>query len=288
MPNYIQTLAGEALAIMPEKIDSLITASQIEITGKVSAAQPQTGGTVVVLPLYGVITQKDNWLLQAFGGTSVETFGQWIDNAVNDKSVSTIVIDVNSPGGSVYGVSELSKKIYDARSKKKIIAVVNSLMASAAAWIGTAASKVFITPSGEAGSIGVISVHTEYSKAEESAGYKTTIIKAGKYKSEGNPHEPLSDESVSAIQKRVDEYYAMFVSDLSRNRSTSKVKAVFGEGRIMGAEESVKSDLVDGIATMDEVLSKELKKQKSKYSAAAEYIEKQARYLGRDSGLCKS
>ena len=85
-----------------------------------------------------------------------EAFGAAFDRAAADSSIGAIVLNIDSPGGSVYGVEELADKIYKARGTKPVYAVANSLAASAAYWIGSAASQLYVTPSGEVGSIGVL------------------------------------------------------------------------------------------------------------------------------------
>jgi membrane-bound ClpP family serine protease len=83
----------------------------------------------------------------------------------NDPNVKAVVIDVDSPGGSVDGVAELFDQIYSARGSKPITAISNTLMASAAYWIGTAADELVVSPSGQVGSVGVYMVHDDFSKA---------------------------------------------------------------------------------------------------------------------------
>ena len=146
------------------------------------------------------------------GGTSTERLGHQIDAAVNDDSIKTIILDIDSPGGSVAGVPEVADKIFKARDKKPVVAVANSMAASAAYWIGSAAQELVVIPSGMVGSIGVISAHTDVSKFEENQGFKTTLITAGKFKAEGNMFEPLGTEALESIQSVVDEYYDSFVS----------------------------------------------------------------------------
>jgi signal peptide peptidase SppA len=209
-----------------------------------------------ILPLYGVISQKMNLMSEYSGGTSTELFGKWLDDSIADKSVGAIVIDVDSPGGSVYGVSELSRKIYNARGKKKIIAVANSLMASAAYWIASAADEIHVTSGGEVGSIGVIAVHVDRSEANKSAGLSVSYITAGKYKAEGNFDEPLDKEAKDYIQSRVDDYYSMFISDVARNRkiSSAEVASKFGQGRVVGADMAIKNGMADKKSSLDWVL----------------------------------
>jgi signal peptide peptidase SppA len=180
--------------------------------------------------------------------------GSMLDQAVADPTIGAIILDVDSPGGSVAGVTELSSKIFNARGKKPIIAISNSLMASAAFWIASAADEIVVTPSADIGSVGVIGVHTDTSEADEKAGIKTTFVTAGKFKGEGAM--PLTDEGLSAMQERVNEFHDMFVTDLARNRGVSenKVRNDFGQGRVMGASAAIANKLADRIGTFEQVV----------------------------------
>lgn len=266
--NSVWAIIPELLTIVQEQLSNIEANSK---EAKSNAFAPKKD-KIVVLPLHGTIVQKEGIITTYLGGTSTETFGMWIDMFANDPSVSRIIIDANSGGGSVYGVKELSDKIYKAREKKPIIAVVNSLMASAAYWIGSAADKIYCTPSGEAGSIGVLLMHSDFSKYEEKLGINTTVIKAGKHKGEGNPFEPLSDETKAYLQKNVDDYYAMFAGDIARNRGTSKADVVanYGEGRILTAKDALAAKMIDGIKTLEEVVSMKQIRLKNKRTAQAE------------------
>ena len=153
------------------------------------------------------------------------------------------------------GVEELSVEIHAARGVKPIVAVANSLMASAAYWIGSAAGEVVAIPSGEVGSIGVVAVHTEMSKRDEQLGVKRTVVSAGKHKTEINPFEPLSDEARDHIQERVDDFFGMFTRRVARNRGKSVKDVVkgFGQGRLVGAKEALAEGMIDRIQTIEQV-----------------------------------
>lgn len=216
-------------ALMPERLHALAsvvtrwsvgntadpdTVKQIEIDRvareirRASSAAPAPGG-IAVLPLYGVITQRGNMVdaVSGPGMTSTQQFSAALREFVADKSVSQILIDIDSPGGSVYGVCELADEIMAARAQKPVVAIANSLAASAAYWIGCAASEFYVTPGGEVGSIGVWQAHQDFSRALDEAGVTTTLISAGKFKVEGNPYGPLDSEAQSFMQSRVDEYW---------------------------------------------------------------------------------
>jgi len=286
--KYIVKAISDVWAIMPEKLEAILgflalriengALSKEEIEARIGAKRAtkfkNIKGNIAVLPLYGTIAQKMNLMSDYSGGTSTELFGKWLDEAVGDKSIGAIVIDVDSPGGSVYGVQELSDKIYSARGTKPVIAMVNSLSASAAYWISSAADEIVVTPGGEVGSIGVVAVHTDYSAYEEKQGLKTTLIHAGKYKVEGNPYESLDDEARTEIQKRVDEYYSEFVSSVARNRGVTStvVNKDFGQGRVFGAKESIKGGLADRIGTLEEVIQDLGANQNKNYRAKSQRL----------------
>ena len=155
-------------------------------------------------------------------------------------------------------MSELASEIVKARAQKPVIAVANSLAASAAYWIGCSASEFYVTPGGEVGSIGVWQAHFDYSKALEEDGVKPTLISAGKFKVEGNPYVPLDEQAQGFMQSRVDDYYNAFVEAvaLGRGVSINDVKTGMGEGRVLGADAALAQNMVDGIATFDDVLAK--------------------------------
>jgi len=268
-PKIVDGILGTAWAILPEKLNEILAFINVRLegciyseeevaekVGRVATKAKNIKGNIAILPIQGVISQKMGSLHHISGGTSTEEFGAWFDAAVADPSIGAIVFDVNSAGGNVYGVPELAAKIRAASGRKPVIAVANAMMASAAYWISSAADEIVVTPSGEAGSIGVLAVHTDTSVAEEKAGIKTTVLKAGKYKALGHPHEPLSDEAANQLQTRVDEYYDMFVGDVSVGRGYTKkeVMAGFGQGKMVGADEAVENGLADRVATMQQVI----------------------------------
>jgi signal peptide peptidase SppA len=213
---------------------------------------------IAVLPLFGTIAHRMGMFSDMSGGTSTERFQQYLNSAVNDPTVKSIVIDIDSPGGTVNGVPELADQIYDARQAKPIVAIANSQAASAAYFLASQASDVVSIPSGEVGSIGVYAAHLDLSKALENEGVKHTLISAGKYKVEGNPFEPLTAEAKQSMQEKVNNYHDMFVNAVARGRNTTsdKVRNGFGEGRMLQADQARRAGMVDRVATFDRTLKR--------------------------------
>ena len=221
-----------------------------------------SGGGIAVLPLYGVITQRGNMIEDVSGPGSVSTqkFAAALRQALADESVSQILIDIDSPGGSVYGVAELADEIVAARAQKPIIAIANSLAASAAYWIGCSASEFYVTPGGEVGSIGVWQAHFDYSQALAAEGVTPTLISAGTYKVEGNPYAPLEPEAQAFMQSRVDDYFLTFSKAVAKGRGVpvAQVRNGMGQGRVLGADAALEQNMVDGVVTLDEAIRKML------------------------------
>lgn len=230
------------------------------------AARPQaatrrgnTGGptgAIAVIPVHGAIVQRASQIDMCEGGTSTQSISNALADAMADPSVSQVLLDIDSPGGSVYGVQELAAEI--SRSKKPVIAIANSLAASAAYWIGSAAGEFYVTPGGEVGSIGVWTAHQDVSKALADAGVNITLISAGEFKVEGNPYEPLGSDAQKFMQSRIDDYYAAFTRDVAKGRKVGvdQVRSDMGKGRVFGADQAQSASMVDGIATFDEVIAR--------------------------------
>ena len=233
-----------------------IQAANRAAEARAQGAASAGGGAVAVIPCYGLIMHRPSMDLSGPGGTSCTALSQKLREAVNDPGVSAIVLDMDSPGGDTDGVDELATEIYNARKRKKITAVSNSLCASAAYYLASQASEVVCSPSSLTGSIGVYCLHEDDSEMLSSLGVKMTLIKFGENKAEGIPTEPLSDPARAHLQEMVDTFGAMFEQAVARGRGVSPemVHANFGQGRIFDARQAVKLGLADRVATLDEVL----------------------------------
>jgi len=227
----------------------------------ISAGPRNTGarqGAIAVIPVHGTIVQRSSQIDICEGGTSTEYVGAALQQALADETIAQILLDVDSPGGSVFGVAELADEIRAARAQKPIVAIANSMAASAAYWIGCSASEFYMTPGGQVGSIGVWTAHEDWSKALETAGVNITLISAGKYKTEGHPYGPLDEEAKANTQKGVDTYYGMFTKAVAKGRNVpiDAVRGGMGQGRVLGADDAMAEKMVDGVMTMNEVIRK--------------------------------
>lgn len=216
-------------------------------------------GDVAVIPLKGVLRPQVSLLALLFGmGSGLNRFRDNLTQAAADDDIGAIIMDVDSPGGLTDQIPETAALIRGAREKKPVIAVANTLAASAAYWLASQADEVVVTPSGEVGSIGVYMEHADISASLEAQGIKPTLISAGKYKIEGNPYEALDDDALEFMQQGVDDMYDLFVSDVARGRdaSVTEVRNGYGEGRVLTAKRAVSAKLADRIDTLDATISR--------------------------------
>lgn len=213
-------------------------------------------GDIVVIGLSGFITQKPSLFTMLFGGTSTEELTATIRAAMLEPSVGAVVLNVDSPGGTVSGVQEAAAAIRAMRGAKPFVAVANPLMASAAFWIGAQADEVVASPSSITGSIGAMVVYVDESKALEMAGLSVEEITHGRRKGERSGLKPLTAEARAAIQAQVDYYGTAFENDLAKGRRVpvSTIRANYGEGAVFTAKDALAAGIVDRIATLDEVL----------------------------------
>lgn len=269
--RIVSAVCGTPWAIQPEKLEAIaefltlrasgIRFTKAELRDRIGAAAPARNAApprgIAVLSLFGVISQRAGMMTEFSGGTSTDRFGSAFDQAMADEAVTAILVDVDSPGGNVEGVPELFDKIFQSRGKKPVVAVANSLAASAAYWIACACDEIVVTPSGNVGSIGVITVHLDSSEADAKDGLAYTVVSAGDYKAEG-VYAPLSKDAKAALQDRVNTYYGMFVRAVAKARgiSVEDVRGGYGQGRVVSASAALKAGMVDRIATLDETLAR--------------------------------
>ena len=256
----------QPMALFPDAVTELVGIAQGKIATKsipsaygineagLQVSEP-TQGMIAVVPLWGPLTPSGDW-----GGTSLDDFARLMRSLDNNPNVTTIVLNTNTPGGTVAKTPEAAAAVRAVRDngKTKIVAVVNSMMASAGTWIASGASEIVITPSGEAGSIGVICMYADWSKAYESAGIKVDVMRVPAGKARFSGIEPLTDEMRQIMQGKLQLSYEQFKRAVADNRNIriDQVEKKFGGGEMMDAQAAVDSGLVDRIGTLDETLAK--------------------------------
>lgn len=280
--RYIKHVTRHPWALLPDKLETIAELMQLRASGHKlsdeeiaerfgmeaaaggSRTQTDGSGIIAVIPVHGCIAYRADSFDASSGGTSAELIGKALQRVVFDPGVSTVVLDFNTPGGSVEGIPELAGQIAAAARVKPIVAHVNAQAASAGFWLASQCSEIVCTPSGAAGSIGVYMLNLDESEALAKDGIKVNAISAGEYKLEGAPWMPLSDEARAFMQSYVDKTYAEFLSTVAAGRSAAKGRTVtvanvlanYGKGRCFDAPDALKLGMIDRIETQAETLDR--------------------------------
>jgi signal peptide peptidase SppA len=229
-----------------------------ETAAAIRAAKPARSGAVGIVSIRGPIVRHESWFTMLFGGTSVEWLMATVRELAADESVASILLDVDSPGGTISGLPEAAAVLRAAREVKPVLAITNDLNCSAAYWLSSQADEMMSTPEGLTGSVGVYTEHFDLSQLYADAGISHEYIQAGKFKTEGNEFEPLGDDARAHIQGIVDDGYGLFLADVAKGRgiTAQAVKSSYGEGRVMVARDAKTAGLIDRIGTLSDAYNR--------------------------------
>lgn len=279
-PHLLGRLYGQPLALCPEKAAVIHSVLNAYVTGK--ALQPADKGAeahkpvlsaesirlqerknrpyamtdsgIAIIPIMGTLVQRSGGLNPMSGLMSYSQIGSSVYAAANDSDVRAVLLEIDSPGGEVFGLAECASQIRLARKNKPVWASINEQAYSAAYFLAATADRITIPVSGATGSIGTIALHVDQSKRDATQGYSYTYIYAGARKKDMNPHEPLSDEARAAVQSEVDRHYDLFVGHVARSRGLSAHAVRSTEAAILPSAAALSGGFVDAIASFPDAL----------------------------------
>ena len=229
-------------------------------------------GTIAVIYAEGSILYDANGVTE--GTITPDNILQKIEKATQTKNLKGIVLRVNSGGGSALA----SEVIYQELSKLKIPVYVSmaDTAASGGYYISTAGKKVFANSATITGSIGVVSMLPKLYNAQDKYGVRSNSISKGRYSDINDSFAPLSEESRVKISQSMEETYKEFKSRVSKNRKIDEnTLENYAQGKIWLGDEAKDIKLVDGIASLDEVIkimAKDLNLRKN-YAVENIYLE---------------
>ena len=232
----------------------------------------QVVGNIGVIHISGGLVNEGGEYLKYYGLTGYPQIKAAISAAARNAEVKHIVLNIDSGGGSVSGCQDTGDFIRKIHANlKPVSAFTGGSMASAAYWLGSSAGKVYAAETAVVGSIGVLATHKEYSKMYKDAGIGVTVVRSGPYKALANSVEPLSAEGEAQLQKLVNATSRVFNRHVAtmRNRTEEYVDSTMGQGREFVGAEAADVGLVDGITSIDALLSQ----------LQREYIDTQAQRL---------
>lgn len=240
-----------------EKID--VEALEVRLGRPLASSQEMFAieNGVAVIDVNGVIAPKANLFTRISGGTSAQLLESQVKQAMEDPAISSILLSIDSAGGSVFGVPEVAEAVRIAADTKPVVALGTGTVASGAYWIASAANEIFMSSAVVAmGSIGVVATHIDTSERERREGIRTSEITAGKYKRITSAHSELTTEGREYLQAQVDEIYGVFVETVARNRGVSvdTVLAEMAGGKIFIGKQALSAGLADGVKSRAQLI----------------------------------
>lgn len=214
----------------------------------------QRVGPLAVIEMHGALAKEGSYW---WGIASMRQIGAALLQAANDAGVKGILLDVDSPGGTVDGTEELAGIARAVAAVKPLYVYAGDLMCSAAYWVGAQAREICSQATAMLGSIGVIMTHTDWSGWDEQTGIDVTYLTAGHYKAMGNADEPLSDEARAYLQQHLDATYAEFLAAVAAGRRVSAEQALaMADGKIFLGRQALELGLVDRLESRAEYINR--------------------------------
>lgn len=254
----------EGIRLSQEQIDAAIAAEHARLAAEAPerrmprrGAEPVVQRGVSVIPIHGVIAHRAAALNQMSTnvGTSVEHIRRDLQAALADDQVHSILLDVDSPGGSVSGIDALASEIREARKSKPIIAHTEGMMASAAYYLASQADRVFATRGAAVGSIGVIASFLDDHRLLQGKGLDPVVVKSVPAKAGIQSNGTFSDADRADLQREVDAYHAQFVEAVAAGRGIPLDRAAaMGDGRVYTGTDAVERGFVDELRPMTAAL----------------------------------
>ena len=265
--HVAQKLFNEPLLITPQRHSALCNLLEMKMAAindpiraqnkadRMDDGEPDTSltqmGKTVIIPVHGTLVMYPEDIAMSECGCAMEDLNAMIDVAENDASVSTVIYDFRTPGGTVTGIPETGRKILN--SSKQTIAFTASECCSGGIWLASQCQRFYATQSSRVGSVGVYCMMLDYTKALKKDGVKINAISAGKFKLLGAYWKELSDEERSIKQADVDKIYTQFKEAMESFRMVSDDN--FGNGLVFDGEKAAEVGFTDGVVEdMEEIL----------------------------------
>jgi capsid assembly protease len=186
LSNLEVVFVAQSWTILPDFFNNILQSENWPPATRIALNKPnnllskipciQARDNIAILPIAGLILPYETLFSQLLGATTLDTFTNDFQQALHNSDISSIILNIDSPGGAVTGIHECAEMIYQARGKKRITAYISGLGASAAYWLASACDEIVMDATASVGSIGVLSIHTDDKAQKEKNGLVQTQI----------------------------------------------------------------------------------------------------------------
>ncbi len=208
-----------------------------------------------VIKIHGPLEKNVSLVGWLFDSTAMTDIREQLRQAVDDPSVTRIVLHIDSPGGTVSGTDDLAQDVRAATSVKPVVAFVEDMGCSAAYWIASQANEVYATRSSVVGSVGTFAVVQDWSASFEAMGVHTYVVRTGRFKGIGAPGATINDEELAHLQEGIDAVNQVFLDAVQSARGlSSKEMAIIRQAGTFVGRAALDVGLIDGIRSFESVL----------------------------------
>lgn len=213
---------------------------------------------VARISVEGIISrEKESGLFSQQPDMTEMTIRQ-IKAAQNDDKVAGILLEMDSPGGTVTSSDEIYaalKKFKESRQDRKIVTFVRDLAASGGYYVSMASDKIVAEPTSIIGSIGVIMQSININGLTQKIGVEDVTIKSGSNKDLLNPFRPVNTQQVEILQVLIDDAYKKFFNIVKDGRKMDEAKLkLIADGRVFASDTALEKGLIDKIGYVDDAL----------------------------------
>lgn len=196
-----------------------------------------------------------------------------LDRAERDSAVKAVILELNTPGGSVVASAEIHAKVASLRrAGKPVIARMTETAASGGYYVAAAADHIVADPSTITGSIGVIVALPNLEEFNRKIGIRAVVFKSGRFKDMGNPNRPITPEEAALFRGLVDEIYQRFVDVVAEGRRMDRSRVLqFADGRILTGRQALRAGLVDSLGQFPQALAEALRRTNLDRARVVEY-----------------
>lgn len=268
--NILDFAASQGWAMEPTRVDELVNvvfdhiegvkkapeileAYQAKTLEKSERAGERDG--VAILHVDGPLFKHANFMVRFSGATSYQILRRDLQAALDNPSIHSILMVIDSPGGEANGCDELAAAIYEARGKKPVTAFVSGMAASGGYWLASAADKIVISEAAMLGSIGVVLGIPDRKAADERRGIRTFEFVSSQ--SPGKRPDPADEKGKTQIQAMVDDLAEVFIAAVAKYRGVSVEDVVtkFGAGGMKIGAKAVASGMADEVGQLEATIA---------------------------------
>jgi signal peptide peptidase SppA len=247
----------QAFTRLREQFASAPEHEQIAASAKNGAGSDEpkyeTRDGVAVIRFEGTVSKRSSWWSRGAVTTQARSA---LEAAMGDPAVKSVLLVIDSPGGTVSGTADLADAVFAARGKKPIVAYAEDLMASAAYWIGSQADRLVGNSTAAVGSIGVFAMLPDVSRLAKNLGIEVNIVKSAPGKGAGALGTAITDAQLADVKAEIDANHEEFVGAVARGRGLSKeAAAALADGRVKVGAEAVAAGLLDAIEPLSQVIA---------------------------------